>query len=227
LKTPISTPTLAKEAYDTLRRLILSSELQSGERIIVRELCENFGLSPTPFKEALVALERDGLVTSRPRRGYIVANPDPTKIANVYEIRAVVEGLAARQATEHRTKELIHNLEKVQQRQREQWLAEDRVGSGDSDLAFHGLLWAASNNDVLQAIAERFSNQARLIMASVRQRYPRRHEEALDEHDDIIALIAAGHAREAEEAMRNHIIRAAMALRATSPGDASDVATDE
>ena len=227
MKTPISTPTLSKEAYDTLRRLILSSELQPGERIIVRELCENYGLSPTPFKEALVALERDGLVTSRPRRGYIVANPDPKKIANVYEIRAVVEGLAARQATEHRSKALIQSLEKVQQRQREQWLAEDRLGSGDSDLAFHQLLWTASSNDVLQAVAERFSNQAQLIMASVRLRNPQRHEEALDEHDEIIALIAAGHAHQAEEAMRKHIIRAAMALRATSPVDPSDVETEK
>lgn len=212
MSTRIDAPTLAQHAYRTLRRLILSSELEPGSRLVVRVLSERYGLSPTPFKEALVALEREGLVSSQPRRGYSVATIDPESIRQRYQVREVLEGLAARLAAERMTPEVLGQLETVYAEQRARLCASDLEGSGDSDLDFHRMLWRASGNEALVQTAETFTGQVRLLMSSTRAKVPGRHAEALAEHGQLIERLRAGDADGAEAIMKRHVRAAGQAL---------------
>jgi DNA-binding GntR family transcriptional regulator len=218
----IHAPTLAQYAYKTLRALILSSELEPGSRLVVRVLSERYGLSPTPFKEALVALEREGLVSSQPRRGYSVATIDVASVRQLYEIREVLEALAARLAAERMSAPLLRQLEELQALQAAKFAEFDLEGSGDADLDFHRALWVASGNDALVQMMETFTGQVMLMMSSTRAKVPSRHLQALQEHEALIERFRAADVAGAEAAMKRHIRASGTALydRLTSTGSA-------
>src|SRR5512146_1240513 len=86
---------LREQVSDLLRREIVSMRLQPGQRLVERELIERIGVSRTTVREALRELAAEGLVTTIPQKGAIVAIPSPKEAAEVYEVRALLEGLAA------------------------------------------------------------------------------------------------------------------------------------
>jgi DNA-binding GntR family transcriptional regulator len=83
--------TLAQSAYEALRVLILSGELKPGERLVERELARRVNVSRTPLREALQRLERDGLAANKPGLGYVTVAFDPRVVADIYELREVLE----------------------------------------------------------------------------------------------------------------------------------------
>ena len=86
-----SVKTLAQSAYEALRALILSGELKPGERLVERELARRVNVSRTPLREALQRLERDGLAVNKPGIGYVTVAFDPRVVADIYELREVLE----------------------------------------------------------------------------------------------------------------------------------------
>lgn len=197
--------------------MILSSELEPGARLVVRVLSERFGLSPTPIKEALVALEGEGLVVSKARKGYSVAKLDFADIRRLYDLREVVEGLAARLAAHSATPALIDTLEAVHAKHQKRLLAGDLEGSGETDLEFHRALWRASDNSHLEQVAATFPARMRLAMASIRTAVPRRNEQAIEEHGKILDHIRNAEPAGAEAAMRRHIQLAVKAMQPSRP----------
>lgn len=192
--------------------MILSNELEPGTRLVVRLLCEKLGLSPTPIKEALVALEQEGLVVSQARRGYSVAALDLEDIQKLYELREAIEGLAARLAAERGAEPLLEQMEAAQRAHLRQLEEGDLEGSGETDLAFHEALWQASENRHLIQVASTFPAKMRLVMTSIRAAMPERHGLAVQEHEQILADVRSGRPEQAEQSMREHIRQAARAL---------------
>ena len=94
---------LRDRAHDDIREAILTGALRPGERIKERDVAAQMGISTTPVKEALRRLEQDGLVVSQPRRGAVVGPLVLTPPEEILEIRAHLEGLAARFAAERMT----------------------------------------------------------------------------------------------------------------------------
>lgn len=212
VKTHIEQPKLSEAAHRAIRHMILSSELQPGARLVVRLLSERFGLSPTPIKEALVALEREGLVVAQARRGYSVANLDVEDVRKLYQVREAIEGLAARLAAERADGRVLKRLEQAHKAHIKRFQAGDLEGSGDTDLAFHQALWEASENEHLIQVAATFPAKTRLAMTSIRTAVPERHERAVQEHEELLQHIRAGNPEQAERLMREHIRRAAKVL---------------
>jgi GntR family transcriptional regulator, trigonelline degradation regulator len=91
---------LREQVLDVLRREIVELRLQPGQRLVERELIERLGVSRTTVREALRELAAEGLVTSIPQKGSIVAVPSMKEASEVYEVRALLEGAAARQFAE-------------------------------------------------------------------------------------------------------------------------------
>ncbi len=87
----LQTLTLAELAYRRLRDRIVRGELLAGQRLMPEELGQELSISPTPVKEALLMLERDGLIVSTARRGSIVRRFTPRDIAELYEARLMIE----------------------------------------------------------------------------------------------------------------------------------------
>jgi DNA-binding GntR family transcriptional regulator len=87
---------LVFEAHERIRALIQTGELAIGERVTEIGLATKLGMSRTPVHEAIAKLEMDGLLTNEPRRGLIVTNLDHQQIVELYYMREVLEGAAAR-----------------------------------------------------------------------------------------------------------------------------------
>jgi DNA-binding GntR family transcriptional regulator len=94
----LTAPPGARAAYDAIRRSIVEGEHAPGERLVEQRLAERHGLSRTPVREALKALEADGLVRIEPHRGAVVRPMSIDDVRDIYELRAELKGYAARRA---------------------------------------------------------------------------------------------------------------------------------
>jgi DNA-binding GntR family transcriptional regulator len=90
--------TTAEHALERLRRAVVAGELQPGQRVIQEEVAERLGVSIAPVREALRVLEQEGQVTYKPRRGYFVTELRVEDLAEIYELRQLLEERAARRA---------------------------------------------------------------------------------------------------------------------------------
>jgi DNA-binding GntR family transcriptional regulator len=96
LKIDRNTKTLRELALEKMRDAILGRHFQPGDRLVERALCEQLGVSRTVVREVLRHLETEGLVETLPHQGPIVARLEPEQAAQIYELRAALEALAAR-----------------------------------------------------------------------------------------------------------------------------------
>jgi DNA-binding GntR family transcriptional regulator len=110
ISSPQSRPTLVADA---LREAILRGELSGGQPLRQDELAQQFELSPTPIREALRQLEVEGLVVYTPNRGAVVSQLSVQEIAEVYDIRVVLEAAALRWAFPYLTTSDIDRAEQV------------------------------------------------------------------------------------------------------------------
>jgi DNA-binding GntR family transcriptional regulator len=90
--------TAAQHAVESLRHTFIAGELKPGEKVRQEEIAERLGLSLAPVREALAVLEQEGQLTYRPRRGYFVTELDLDDLREIYDLRRLVEGRAARGA---------------------------------------------------------------------------------------------------------------------------------
>ncbi|MGW3736621.1 GntR family transcriptional regulator [Streptomyces sp. NPDC005148] len=205
--------TLLNAAYDHLRAAILDGSLTPGSRVTVRPLTEQLGLSPTPIKTALAALEREGFLVAVPHRGYFVPEASTDDLLELYELREAVDGIAARRtaaAPDH--DQVATQLHTLLSKQREAIEANDLQTYGELDLAFHRLIWEGSGSRRLIPIAENLVAQVRLGNRLSAQA-PGRLPVAIDEHQDILDAISKGDSRAAEQHICSHVREAGQALR--------------
>jgi DNA-binding GntR family transcriptional regulator len=204
--------TLSSMAYRELRRAVLSGRLAPGSHVTVRPLCEEFGLSATPVKAALTALEREGFLVLHPHRGFFVPEVDREGMRELYELREVLDGIAARRAASLSSRDaLVARLGSLVAEQRVEVAAGNLSGYGDLDVLFHQEILVAAGNGRLRQVAENMIGQLRLGRATS-ARVPGRPHAALAEHEGIVAAIAAGLHHQAERLARRHVRRSARAL---------------
>ncbi|MET8632685.1 GntR family transcriptional regulator [Streptomyces sp. NPDC004096] len=205
--------TLLNAAYDHVRAAILDGSLTPGSRVTVRPLTEKLGLSPTPIKTALAALEREGFLIAVPHRGYFVPEAGTDDLLELYELREAVDGLAARRtavASDH--DRIATQLRQLLAEQRAAIEANNLNRYGELDLEFHRLIWEGSGSRRLIPIAENLIAQVRLGNR-LSARAPGRLSVAVDEHEAILEAIGKGDPRAAERHIRRHVREAGQALR--------------
>ena len=205
--------TLMQQAYAAIRQMIITGELAVGAKVAVRPLSERLGLSPTPIKAALVGLERDGFLTAIPHRGYYVPEVNVQDMREIYELREVLDGVAARNvAALPGAAAFVHDaLEPLYAKQEATQLLRDAVGYSDADLEFHHAIWRASGNSRLLQVTGNLVGQVRFGSGSS-SRLPGRITSALHEHASIMEAMAAGDSARAERESRAHVRRSAAAF---------------
>ena len=199
--------TSVQHAYDEIRHWVVTGEFEAGTKMIVRPIAERLGISATPIKSALAALERDGFLVAIPNRGYFVPHVDIDDVREIYELREALDGLAVRKAAarpdapDFAQRVLIPIYE-----QQERSVAHQDIGwLRDLDIEFHQAIWRAADNERLAKFTDSLSGQIRLAWGTHR---PGLFERALVEHRHILDAIAAGDPAKAEEASREHLRRA-------------------
>ncbi|WP_457631411.1 GntR family transcriptional regulator [Oceanithermus sp.] len=148
----IQRPNLVREAaYEQLKSLIVAGRLRPGERLSEPALAGALGVSRTPVREALVRLAQEGLVEMTPGKGARVRLLAPREVEEVYEVRALIEGEAARRAAERCDAAGLAALEAALD-ELEGAEPQDYAAQIAADARFHSLLVAAAGNRVLEQV---------------------------------------------------------------------------
>ena len=200
-------PDLVDQVYTALLNAISIGEMAPGARLTQEELAEQLAVSRQPVLQALRLLKRDGLVVDAPGRGLMVAPLDATLIAQLYEVRSVLDGLAARQAAVARARIdpgiILRGREAV---------ASEKVGAMlDADIDFHQAIYAASRNPLIAASAGQHWRHIRRASGAMLQAAGARAA-IWDEHEAILLAIARGDAARAERLARSHCEAASVNL---------------
>lgn len=195
---------MQKDAYTLILEAIEGGTYRPGDRLVESELAERLGVSRTPVREALQRLETQSMLT-RDGRSLIVASLDHNQLAELYVVRAELEGLAARLAAKHATEEEIRVLKDM--------IDEDRAHLGDPEALsranrrFHKQIHLASHNRYLvQQLG--LVHRSMALLATTSLAAEGRGEAALAEHEAIVNAIANGEEAAAQSALRAHISKA-------------------
>jgi len=190
--------------FEALREAIINGTLKPGERLMELQLAEDLGVSRTPIREAIRKLELEGLVVMIPRKGAYVAGISIKDIADVFEIRAALEslaaGLAAKRITEPEIKELYRSLEKVAEASQEGDF--EKVVQSDTEL--HDLIYKASRNGRLVQLINKLREQIQRFRSTTLS-YPGRIKQTLEEHEKLVKAISQGDSSLARALAQEHI----------------------
>jgi DNA-binding GntR family transcriptional regulator len=201
LTAPLSTPA---HIASQLREHIASGVLPPGTPLSDKALAEQLKISRTPVREALLQLRSEGLVVARPQSGTFVFDPDEKEIAEICQVRGILEAGALAVVTEEQLPSLKAALaanvaEAAAALRRRDYAACDAL-----DAAFHETIVALCGNDLLVQTYRGISNKVRAL----RNRMPRAHERfahAVREHNEISRMICRGDVAAAAQELARHV----------------------
>ena len=190
-----------KDAYSLILEAIDVGVYKPGDRLVESDLADRFGVSRTPIREALQRLETQSLLT-RDGRSLIVSSLDHSQMAELYIVRAELEGLAANLAAKHATSEEIKVLQDMVDSDRK--IISDPSSLARSNRRFHKQIHLASHNRFLIKQLD-LVHRSMALMATTSLAADGRGAVAVEEHQAIVTAIAKGDSAEAAEKLRNHI----------------------
>ena len=191
--------------FQTLRQAILKGELKPGERLMEIQLAQKLGVSRTPVREAIRKLELEGLVLIIPRKGAEVAEITIKDLEDVLEVRAALEELAVCDACENITEEQILALKEAADNFQAALESDDLVKCAETDMAFHEIIYSATNNKRLLQIL----NNLREQMYRYRMEYVkdiRQRSNLVEEHRELLDAISSRDSIKAKELMKTHLL---------------------
>lgn len=214
-----SQPSLAEQVYDAIVDEIASGSLPAGSHLVQEPIAERLGVSRQPVQQAMGLLKADGMVQEIGKRGLYVAPLDGDVMRHHYDIRAVLDGLAARlTATRAReeiaiTKQFRDRAEKILEYGIAAVAADDMVEQVRHDMALHKLIYEMSGNSLLGRTAEPHWRFLQRAMGEILRR-AKLPAEIWQQHADIVAAIANGDPDAAERLIISHDLEAAETLHA-------------
>ena len=200
--------TYADQAYQGILRRIQTGELRQGDRLTEDRIAEGLGMSRTPVREALNRLVSRGLVEVSLGRTLAIRRLERAQVIELYEMRQILEGAAARLAAKHASKAEIYSLKNLLERTRPEngkiALSPDAMARLNTE--FHDGILQASHNRYLQDQSEQL-RESLWLLAGTTFSVKGRSKAAYGEHALILQAIAAGDESVAEEVARQHIER--------------------
>lgn len=190
-----------KDAYQLILNAIDTSIYKPGDRLVESELADRFKVSRTPIREALQRLETQTLL-ARDGRSLIVASLDHNQLAELYEVRAELEGLAAQLAAQHATPEEVRVLYGMIATDRTLIDHPDRLSQANR--RFHNQIHLASRNRYLINQLEMVHRSMALLTSSALA-VDGRSEQTLDEHQAIVEAIERRDSEAANKALKTHL----------------------
>ena len=188
-------------ALGELRKLIVSGMLKDGERLVERNLAEQFSISRIPLREAIQRLEQEGLVSIYPNRGAVVREMTAADLREIYALRALLEGAAIYESVKNFDLEIMARVELVHQ-----LLAQEQspARQGELNLEFHALLYSKCSNarqiSLIQSLknqVERYEHLQRGLLANT--------SFFQDEHAAILSACRDGDAKSAKRLTQRHL----------------------
>jgi DNA-binding GntR family transcriptional regulator len=208
---------LRDSVYEAIKGLLMDNDLAPGSRLSIDGLAREMQVSPTPVREAMTRLESDGLVAKRPHAGYIVAPlMDRVALDNLYEIRLLIEPQAARLAATRASAGQLAELRASTHGAAARPAGENYDGYRDfaiQDARLHRIIAEASGNPLIADALARLHAHTHSYRLYFRVGIA---EEALHEHERVIASIEARDGEQAFAHMQQHLEASRERLRAVS-----------
>ena len=203
-----SQPNLVEQVHGAILLEISSGRVLPGARIIQEQIAQELGVSRQPVQQALLLLRNQGVLRDAPGRGLIVAPLDADYVRNMYDMRAVIEGLACRKAAEINSQQAAARGPALI-REGRRAVASGLVGEMiAADMAFHQFIYAMSENLLIAPVMETHWTYTQRVMGEVLMQ-GEKPRDIWNQHEAILEAIAAGAAQEAEDTARHHIQQAA------------------
>ncbi|SFC29502.1 GntR family transcriptional regulator [Tropicimonas isoalkanivorans] len=215
LATLSASESLVARAADLIRDAILSGEIAAGDRLSVPELSRRLGISRTPAREALLVLERDGIVESRPRLGVVVVTGDEHDIRALFQLREALDGMAARLAATQLSEDGRARLRPLLQRHEAAIDAQDVEAHIACDLEFHGILRDGNDNGYLASALLGLERRLTVLMRTFSHAPRAMGPGVLRDHRAIMDAVLTMDADAAEAAARRHVRNVALFFTAS------------
>ncbi|NPV43960.1 MAG: GntR family transcriptional regulator [Firmicutes bacterium] len=205
---------LAEKTYRILKQAILELDFKPNQPLLEEELAEQLGVSRTPIRAALSKLAFENLVKIIPGKGTYVADLSYKDMIDTFNVREVMEGLAAKLAAESVKQGELRKLESVLNSQK-QLTEQDPLDIRKFtalDNEFHYLISEMSGNEILKEQILRLKEKFNRYVISHKTLLIERERPVIEEHYRVLNAIKNKDANEAEQAMRKHIIYIKQAL---------------
>lgn len=181
------------QAYEYIRDRILNGEIERGTKLVEERLAEEMGISRTPVRDSIRKLEQEGLIKDKR-----VVNPSDNDLRDIFQVRTLLEGFAARHCSMYMSEGDLKQLKKC--------VEIGRTGTMEQVMAankeFHEIIIGATNNPVMIDIFERMQSIIYLFRKTV---VYHKRPLLIEEHQEIYDAIAVHDADEAERLMKAHL----------------------
>lgn len=205
---PIERSVLSVQVSKVILNGLLDGSFKPGDRLVENDLSRLLGISRSPIREALSELQKTGIVVKAPSRGTFIREWSPEDLRELFALRALLEGFAARLIAERiaagEGKELIAPLSSVVAEMKKLEKAAKGAEMVDLDLMFHQELWKLSQNELLNWTLLSLSDRVRLFL-TIERRAKGPYRNASARHQLVIDGIASGDGDRAESTMQEHV----------------------
>jgi DNA-binding GntR family transcriptional regulator len=184
---------------EDVRRLILSGELSPGMRLTQQQLAKRFGVAQSVVRESLLELQFSGLVEMVDNLGIFVSELDTNTLLQAYQVREMLEGLAARICCDTASRADIKTLQDLAERIHQTGVAGQDVERGKLDREFHQKTIVLSQNKILERLTQAYHVLGTTVLVS------RTHDVIRSEHMGIVEAIANNDPDESEKRARAHV----------------------
>jgi DNA-binding GntR family transcriptional regulator len=201
-------PKLVEQVHDAILGEITEGKLAPGDRIIQEQIAQELGVSRQPVQQALLLLRNTGVLRDAPGRGLIVAPLDLDYVQSMYEVRAVMEGLAFRKATECNAERARKSGPALIAKGRKAVKSKSVSAMIAADREFHDFIYELSENPLIAPTMEAQWTSTQRVMGEVllRDEKPR---DIWDQHEAMLTAVSEGDAERAESLARQHVMQAA------------------
>lgn len=191
--------------YDNIKSMIIERKLMPGERIYQDKLAHEFGVSRTPLVSALKKLEHEKLIIAMPRRGFYVRLFSNQEMVHIFELREVLEGLAARKVAMRISDSQVYRLTRFFSGFEASADDIDLKKYREEDRRFHSFIIEVAGGDILSSILETFNILTLGYQFIEQEGLVRPPNETIHEHKAIIEAICKRDPMNAEELVRLHL----------------------
>jgi DNA-binding GntR family transcriptional regulator len=224
MKTLATQPNLVEQVRDAILAEIASGAMQPGDRVIQEQIARALGVSRQPVQQALALLRNQGVLQDAPGRGLLVTPLDPDHVQRMYDIRAVIEGLAARRAAESGSDRAAKVGPALIEAGRKAVAAGSVAKMIAADIKFHEFIYGLSGNPLIAPSLETHLTYTQRVMGEVLIRDETPHD-IWDQHEAILKAIAKGDGDKAEALVRAHLTQASGFMVARMQGQQAPSAT--
>ena len=202
-------PKLVEQVQDAILSEITEGRLAAGERIIQEQIAQELGVSRQPVQQALLLLRNKGVLRDAPGRGLIVAPLDLDYVQSMYEVRAVMEGLAFRKAAEVNAERAREDGPRFIQAGHKAVKSKSVAAMIAADRNFHDFIYELSLNPLIAPTMDAQWTYTQRVMGEVLLMRDEKPRDIWNQHEALLAAVTAGDGPRAEQLARQHIEQAA------------------